>query len=235
MKLINKKDNQITFTVGINESLANAVRRYINLIPVLAIDEVEISKNDSPLYDETIAHRLGLIPLRGGKDGTTLKMATKGEGRVYSKELKGNLEIIYEKMPITFLKKNEELVLTTTTKLGRGVDHSKFSPGLMYYRNVAKVQVDKSCPKEIIEKCPANVFELENEKVVAKNPDRCDMCNECLEYCEKKKNNSLKIEPTDELMITIESFGQIDAKNIFNKSISGLKKDLAELSKKAGK
>jgi len=51
MKLIEKKKNQITFTAEIDESLANAVRRYLDQIPILAIDEVDISKNDSALYD----------------------------------------------------------------------------------------------------------------------------------------------------------------------------------------
>ena len=64
MKIINKKNNQMTFSAEIDESLANAIRRYVDQIPILAIDEVEISKNDSPLYDETVAHRIGLIPLK---------------------------------------------------------------------------------------------------------------------------------------------------------------------------
>jgi len=64
MKLINKKENKIMFTAEIEESLANAIRRYMNQIPVLAVEEVEISRNDSPLYDETIAHRIGLIPIK---------------------------------------------------------------------------------------------------------------------------------------------------------------------------
>jgi DNA-directed RNA polymerase alpha subunit len=55
MKKIEKNENQIIFTAGMNETIANSIRRYIGQIPVLAIDEVEISKNDSALYDETIA------------------------------------------------------------------------------------------------------------------------------------------------------------------------------------
>jgi hypothetical protein len=37
------------------------------------------------------------------------------------------------------------------------------------------------------------------------------------------------------MIIALESFGQIDAKSIFTKSIEALKKDLAEVSKKLSK
>ncbi len=47
--------------------LANALRRSVDEIPVLAINEVDIYKNDSALYDEIIAHRLGLIVLKNQK------------------------------------------------------------------------------------------------------------------------------------------------------------------------
>ena len=87
MKLLNKKENQITFTAEIDESLANAIRRYLNKIPIIAVDEVEISKNDSPLYDETIAHRIGLIPIKmekaiSEKKAHKMKLDTSKEGIV---------------------------------------------------------------------------------------------------------------------------------------------------------
>ena len=63
MKIVEKKDNRIGILIDGNESLANALRRSINEIPNVAIDEIEFYKNDSALYDEIIAHRLGLIPI----------------------------------------------------------------------------------------------------------------------------------------------------------------------------
>ena len=92
MELVEKKENQIIFKAKIDESLANVIRRYVDEILVLAIEEVEIIKNDSSLYDETVAHRLGLIPLKIDKTVTEkttakFKLSAKTEGFVYSGEL----------------------------------------------------------------------------------------------------------------------------------------------------
>jgi len=148
MKMLNKKENQITFSAEIDESLANAIRRYVGQIPILAIDEVEISKNDSPLYDETIAHRLGLIPFKmdkafDEKNTEKITLAVKKEGTVYSGELKGKLKPVYDKIPITILKKGQELELIATAKAGKGNTHAKFFPGIIFYRNSVKVKINK--------------------------------------------------------------------------------------------
>jgi len=240
MKLINKKDNQITFQVEINESLANAIRRYLNQVPILAIEDVEISKNDSPLYDETVAHRIGLIPLKMDKsvnDKTVaqFKLNVKKEGIVYSKELSGKLKIVYDQIPITFLKKGEELKIVATAKIGTGNEHSKFSPGLMFYRNTVDIKIDKDCPKEVINICPKKILKLKNDRVVAEENYKCDVCEACIEACKKQGKDSIKLLQTKELIITLESFGQLDVKEILKKSVEILKKDLQKVSKRISK
>jgi len=238
MKIIENKKDRITFSAEIDEILANAVRRYVNQIPVLAIDEVEISKNDSPLYDETIAHRIGLIPLkqeRGSeKKEIKLKLKADKEGAVYSDELKGGIKVAYDKIPITLLNNGQELELVAIVKSGKGSEHSKFSPGLMFYRNLVDIKIDKECPKEVVETCPKNLLKLKDGKIVAENSE-CDMCDLCVEFCKKKKKGAIELIPTSELAITIESFGQMEAKEIFKKAIEVLKKDLEEVSKKISK
>ncbi len=189
MKIINKKEKQLTFALEIEESLANAIRRYLNQIPILAIDEIEITRNDSPLYDETIAHRIGLIPLKmdksmSSKTVSKFKLNTKEDGFVYSGKLSGGKGVVYDKIPITLLNKGQEIELAGTAIMGKGNEHTKFSSGLMFYRGDEDVKSDK-------------------------------------------QNISQK-----ELIITIESFGQLPVNDIFVKSIETLKKDLASVSKK---
>jgi len=91
MKSIKKTDDQIVFSSDIGITLANSIRRYFNNISVIAVDELEISKNESPLYDETIAHRVGLVPLKSGKGKVSDKITleVKRQGVVYSGDFKG--------------------------------------------------------------------------------------------------------------------------------------------------
>jgi len=240
MKIINRKNNQISFSLEIEESLANAIRRYVDQIPILAVDEVEISKNDSPLYDETVAHRIGMIPLKmdktiDEKSSEQLTLIAKNDGIIYSGDLKGRVSPVYEKIPITILKKGQELEILATAKMGKGSQHVKFSPGLMFYRNSMKIKLDKDCPKEIVNVCPQGVFKLENGKVSVSDEEKCDMCEACTDFCRKAGKNSIELIPSEELIITVESFGQISEEEIFKKAIDALKDDLKEFEKKIAK
>jgi DNA-directed RNA polymerase subunit D len=235
MKLIEKKENKLIFTAEIKESLANAIRRYLNQIPVIAIDEIEILKNNSLLYDEALAHRIGLIPLKmekTAKSCPTLKFNANKEGMVYSGELKGNLEAVYDKIPVTFLNKGQEIEVIAITKLGKGYEHSKFSPGLLFYRNVVDLKIDKNCPEEVVNSCPVNILEIKDGKIKAVNSEKCDMCEACVDFCAKQGKSSIELIPKEELIINLESFGQLSTEDIFKMAIDVLKQDLSEIQKK---
>lgn len=240
MKPISKKNNQITFTAEIDESLANTIRRYIDQIPILAVDEVEISKNDSPLYDETVAHRIGMIPLKmdktiDEKSVEQLTLVAKKEGIVYSEELKGRVAPVYGKIPLTVLKKGQELEILATARTGKGSTHSKYSPGFMFYRNSVNVKFDKDCLKEVIDTCPQKILTLKDGKISVSDELKCDMCELCAEFCKKAGKGKVDIIPTKELIITVEGFGQIPEEEIFKRAIEVLKDDLKELTKKISK
>lgn len=236
MKIVEKTENQIVFTAEIEDSLANSIRRYINEIPVPAIDEIEIARNDSPLYDETIAHRMGLIPLKADKtvkEKTTAKLElnSKKEGMVYSGEMTGNIKVVYDKIPITFLNKGQELEITATIRAGKGSEHSKFSPGFLYYRNVLEIIMDEELKNEIKSACLYHEIKEKGKKIMIMD----DKKNEILDICEEislEHGKKPELEPKNDLIITLESFGQMGAEDIFINAVETLKKDLSEISKK---
>ena len=235
MNLIQKTKEKIIFSAEIDESFANAIRRSVNEIPVLAIDEVEIYKNDSALYDEIIANRLGLTPIlmeKGmefkeecsckGKDCSKctvqLKLSKKGPGVVYSSDLKGKTEAVYDKMPIVILREDQELELVAFARLGLGKDHAKFSPGLVYYRNLAEIEIKNSeALKKCSETCPLGLISTDKKEGI-NNVWKCDMCEACVEACKKEGIEGISVKPSGELVFFIESWGQMEAKDIFQEA-----------------
>jgi DNA-directed RNA polymerase subunit D len=235
MENISKGENKFAFKAEIEDSLANAIRRYVGQIPIAAIDEVEIAKNDSPLYDETLAHRLGLVPLKqGAKKEGKLKMSSQDKGMVYSGSLKGDFEIVYDKIPITLLSEGQEIELSANVKVGIGQEHAKFSPGMMNYREVSEVYADKEVAEKLKNAYPNIEVKQKGDKYLIiddKEKEVADICEGLAEKYGKK----VEVKTTGEIIITLESFGQIEAKSIFSRSIDALKKDLNEISKKLSK
>lgn len=235
MNLIKKDQGKLCFSIDTNESLANAIRRHVNEIPMIAIDDVEISRNDSPLYDETIAHRIGLVPLKMEKSfkenaEKKLKLKFKKQGIVYSEELKGDVPLVYDKIPLTILNEGQELNLNATVRLGKGKNHSKFSPGLMYFRNICEIILNKKFANEISKRFPNKIKEKGDKIIIDDNLERplMDFC-EGLAIRNKEKS---EIKGQEGLIVNVESFGQTSPEIIFEKAIDILKKNLAEVAKK---
>lgn len=235
MKKIKQTDNQIVFSAEMEESIANAIRRYLNHVWVMAVDELEISKNDSPLYDETVAHRVGLIPLETpGTTGETstgeLKLNVKKEGVVYSGDLKGSHKPVYEKIPLTVLDKGQELKFTASLKSGKGVEHSKFAPGVLFYRNLSKIKVSKKYLDEIKKIAPHNKIEEKGDQIIITDDQKKEVAD-VIEGIAIKGGERAEREDSRELVLTLESFGQMDLNYIFRYALDALKSDLKELEK----
>lgn len=231
MELISKKDNKIFLKISMDSSLANSIRRYVNQIPLVAIDYVEISRNDSPLYDETIAHRMGLIPLEQNKKTNVLNLEVKKSGMVYSGELKGDVKPIYDKIPITLLNENQELKISAHTKTGTGIEHAKFSPGLVSYRDVVEISVDNSVAEKLKQIFPKVEVVQKGGKAIIIDDGEKEVYDIC-EGISERGRKEIEIKPTNEIVMFVESFGQIKPQDIFKKSIDILKKDLNDFAKK---
>ncbi|MEX0920602.1 MAG: DNA-directed RNA polymerase subunit D [Candidatus Pacearchaeota archaeon] len=238
MNKIEKSQDQVVFTAEIDETIANSIRRYVNQIPVLAVDEVEIKKNDSALYDEAIAHRIGLIPLKSGKKPAKksgeLKLEGKGEKTVYSEDITGTPSVVYKRIPITVLTPGQEISLTASIRPGKGTEHSKFTPGIMFYRNITEVILSKEFLDEVKKSCPEASISEKGDKIIITD----DQKNEVADVCEgiaTAKKKSVEIVGKDGLVITVESFGQMSPEDVFKMSIEVLKDDLKSLSKDVDK
>ena len=83
IKVLSKDQQKVTFILeGINPVIANTIRRYvINYVPTMAVEEVTFQKNSSALYDEMLAHRLGLIPLESDLKSYNLPEECKCGGK----------------------------------------------------------------------------------------------------------------------------------------------------------
>lgn len=136
MSAIINTPEKLVLRMEANEPLANAIRRSVTEVPSLAIDEVEIYKNDSALYDEVLAHRIGLMPIKTEKGMTSktaidLKLSKTRPGMVYAEDFSGNADIIFPKMPLTLLGKDAKLELVATARLGLGIQHANTLPGFV--------------------------------------------------------------------------------------------------------
>lgn len=256
-KKAKEKDKLVFELSGVDISYANTLRRlFMNEVPVLAIEDVEIRKNDSGLYDEIIAHRLGLIVFKtdlksytlpskckckgAGCGHCQLKMTLKAKGpcTVYASDIKTKdpkIKPIYPKTPIVKLLEGQELELEATAILGLGKEHAKWSPCLAYYKELANINIEKQPDnkEEIVEQCPPRIFEVKNDKleVIKEKVNDCLLCNACVELSHGK----IKAEPTKNFLMTIESWGQLEPEEIVKEAINAYDKQLEELSELVSK
>ena len=247
----NKEQNKLSFILkDSNPVFANTLRRIIvDEVPTMAIEDIEFSKNNSILYDEMIAHRLGLIPLKTdlksynlpdkckcegkGCNRCQLKMVLKASkvGTVYASEIKSKdpaVKPVYGSMPIVKLIKGQSLELEATAVLGRGKQHIKWSPCHVYYkyRPIIEITGDVKNPEAIIEVDHNNIFEIKDRKLVI-NKDKVLDCDLSVDFSEIDKNVKVAASDTD-FVFYVESFGQLSCKEIISKAIDIFDEQLDE-------
>lgn len=228
MTLLEKSNEKFILRMPLNEPLANAIRRSIYEVEVLAIDEVEIFKNDSALYDEVLAHRIGLIPLKteksmNSKTKLDLKISKTGPCTVYAEDLEGPVSIIQGKIPLTTLNEGQKLELVATATLGKGKEHAKYIPGICYYRNILQVKSSPQIDKIVQESKGLIKIEKKGTKWI------CDLTEK--EILEIEQLDKSAISDSDEMIFIIESYGSLAAEDIFLRSIKALESNLDSLEK----
>lgn len=253
-----KNEGKLSFILkDSNAAYANALRRLmIEEVPTMAIEDVEIRKNSSALYDEIITHRLGLIPLTTdlkaynlpekckcegkGCARCQLKLTLKtdkGSGMVYSSDIKSKdtaVKPVYPKMPIVKLLKGQQLEFEATAVLGNGKVHVKWSPCHAYYKKKPVIEIGNvKNPEEIVEATHGNIFEIKNNKleVVKENLFKYDIAG----IAEEVSNGEIKVTYENDFIFYIESWGQLSCKEIVTKAIDIFNEQLDEFSDKIKK
>jgi DNA-directed RNA polymerase subunit D len=103
--------DRATFTLtGARSGAANALRRSINgSVACFAIDRITFYENTSSMFDEYIAHRIGLVPIKtpasgyNDKDEILFTLEATGPATVYSKELVSadkEVEVANDRIPL---------------------------------------------------------------------------------------------------------------------------------------
>jgi DNA-directed RNA polymerase subunit D len=215
IKDYSKEKQTLSFLTDMPINLANAIRRSILEIPVMAIDEVEIIKNDSALYDEIVAHRLGLVPIKTSSTikETKFKLKAKGPKTVYSTDISPSIGVDYM-LPIIILDEEQEIELIANAKLGMGIEHIKYSPGLIFYKH--------NLDEDVLD-----FVEIDQEGNISFNEEEL----QTKKLSEEQINKIKKAKESKELVFSIESWKQIEVKEIFSKAIEALNKNLNQLSK----
>ncbi len=247
-------DTKVYLIKGVNPAFVNSLRRAIlAYVPTLAIEEVDFYKNSSPMYNEVLAHRLGLLPLISDLDTyeiapkdvdprdfakyhVTFKIHKKGPTVVKGSDVKFNdpkIKVAQPDMPIVTLLEGQELEATGIAVLGTGKTHSKWSPAHVYYKNYPVIKIKKantSKAQEIAEVCPKKLFKVESSKLKLEEEKmyECSLCRACSE----KFPEEISLEPKEnEFLFSVESFGQLPHKVILEKASQVLSEQLTQISK----
>jgi DNA-directed RNA polymerase subunit D len=152
----------------VNSSYANALRRAaMGRVKTFAIDKVTFYENTSAMFDEYIAHRIGLIPILtpkgyGEKEEILFTLDATGPKTVYSKDIVASdkeVKVANDSIPVIKLAAEQRLRLEGKAVLGIGAAHAKFQPGLVTYDQTGDMEFSfyvesfgQMPPKEMINK-----------------------------------------------------------------------------------
>lgn len=248
-------NNSLTLILkDIDPGTANAIRRTIlSEVPTLTIEDVRIVENSSSLYDEIIAHRLGLIPIKTDLELFNFREKCKCKGKgcpsctleltlnieckkdhrtVYSHDLKSQDPKLkpVEGIPIVRLGKNQKISLEAEAVLGTGKEHAKWQPAVAGYKYYPIVKINSKCNmcKECIDACPVNILKVQNDKVTVTDLKLCTLCNSCAEACDA---GAIDVKGDDRKFIfKLESQGALSPKEIFKKACEILEEKAHKLS-----
>ncbi|MFH1431792.1 MAG: DNA-directed RNA polymerase subunit D [archaeon] len=253
INMLNSKNNELTFEIlDTTPEFVNTIRRtIITKTNTLAIDTIDIHTNSSALYNEILAHRIGMIPLKfkdalkrteectcegKGCVNCEVKLVLKKSGpcTVYSKDFKStdkNVKPTSNNIIIVKLLDGQEVNLEATAKIGTWPEHAKWQSANIGYRYYPELKANKDCDmcKICAKECPKSIIDT-TKNIKLKDNYECDLCSKCTETCPKK---ALTLEKdSTHIIFNIKSVSGLEPKDIIISALNTLKSDLDEISKK---
>ncbi len=153
---------------GASNSYANALRRAaMSLVGCFAIDKVTFYENGSVMFDEYIAHRIGLAPIStpakvSGDEEVLFTLEANGPCTVYSELLKSQdkeVRTANGKIPLVKLTEGQQLRLDAKAIVGTGITHAKFQPAIATFEQTGDDSFDfyiesfgQMTPREVAQK-----------------------------------------------------------------------------------
>ena len=210
----NQTDDEITFIIRDAEvPFVNAIRRIAMMeVPKMAIEDVYMVQNDSAMFDEVLAHRLGLTPLVSDLDAVdglvmpdncdcgdhcpkcsvSLTLNKSGPGVIYSKDLVSSdskIKPVYDTIPLLKLKEGQNVELEAIAQLGIGKDHAKWVPTTVCaYKQYPEITFDEDVDVDYacVDACPKGILVADKKKGIVKVKDieECTLCKACERACE---------------------------------------------------
>lgn len=257
VQVLSKKGERLVFVLdGSTPAFANALRRtMISGVPTLAVEWVEMHENNSVLYDEVVAHRLGMIPLKfdpskmnfreeckcEGK-GCALCQAVlaaekKGPGTLYSGDLKSSSKSVSPtspKFPVIELLKGHNIRLEAVAEMGTGEKHSKWQAANASYQYWPEITVEGKHTaadlKKCADACPKGIVSVKACKLEIRKPEECDLCMKCAD-CEGVRVSG----NPGKFIFFVESVSGLDADYIVTKAAEILGEKAEEFKKKVSK
>ncbi len=209
-------------------ALLNALRRaVISEVPAMAVSEVDFYENNSAMFNDYLANRIGLIPLtweEGIEDDVRITLSLNVEAveeikTIYSRDLVSTdpkIKVFTETIPIMVLNKGQRIRAEGFAVKGTAKQHARFQSAMASYGKAGEFKAVDKCKK-----CssPMTAF----APLVGKKdlPDNSFLCSNC-----EKQDGEGK-----EFLFIVESFNNLSAKEQFDRALKVLERKSKALVK----
>ena len=267
--VLEAREDFLKFVLGeTSPAFANALRRVLIAdVPKMAIEDVEFHlgpiraedgkeyESVSPLFDEIIAHRLGLIPIptdlglynprescpschgEGCPSCTIIySVNRRGPGLVTSGDLEpigdAKLRPKDQAIPIVKLGDGQAMLIYATAVLGTGKDHAKWQPthgvGYRYYPTLkaGNRSLDPFDPS-----VPFCASHMETTAVEEHPVELSAECEACKAFADHYKTDTPKVgNDPSRILMQFETDGSLSAREVLLAALDLLSKRFAEVA-----